>query len=199
MFALFGKAFRAINKPEIVNSENNKNCLVEVEFEINGKEYKVRRGIKPNVFEIYRDNELIEKDSDVDSYQTYLESHILRMNFKTFVQIVILGSAGYIPFMQLKSADRKEITETLLDCEIYSVMHILGKQKLQAIKGALDKNETEQRLLNNSLSVIESNIKQMQDANKTDIKALEKTIEKNLKTIEANKKKINTVNFTVVR
>lgn len=190
-FVLYGKAFRDITKPRLVNSENGKDCLVEVKFEILGVDYIVRRGIKPNIFEIYKNGELIPKDSDVDSYQTYLETNILRMGYKTFVQIVILGSASYTPFMQLKGPERKEITETLLDCSIYSTMHILGKQKLQNLKQSIDKQETEIRLLNISVSNAETNIQKLKESSKTDIKKLIDQIKTNKNKIEAHKKIID--------
>ena len=100
-FALFGKAFRNINKPNLVNSINGKDCRVEVEFDTNGKSYKIVRGIKPNLFEIYQDSVLLNQDASVRDYQDYLEKFILKLNYKSFTQIVILGSASFTPFMQL--------------------------------------------------------------------------------------------------
>ena len=100
-FALFGKAFRNINKPNLINSINGKDCVVEVEFDTNGKSYKIIRGIKPNVFEIYVNDLMLNQDSASRDYQDYLEKNILKMNYKSFTQIVILGSASFTPFMQL--------------------------------------------------------------------------------------------------
>jgi DNA repair exonuclease SbcCD ATPase subunit len=130
-FVLFGKAFRKINKPLLVNSINEKDCVVEIEFSNNGKNFKVIRGIKPNIFQIYCDGVFINQDSESKDYQSYLEKNILRMSFKTFTQIVILGSASFTPFMQLSSGDRRNIIEDLLDIKIFSVMNIIAKQKLQ--------------------------------------------------------------------
>ena len=129
-FALFGKAFRNINKPNLVNSINGKDCRVEVEFDTNGKSYKIVRGIKPNLFEIYQDSVLLNQDASVRDYQDYLEKFILKLNYKSFTQIVILGSASFTPFMQLSAADRRAIIEDLLDIQIFSSMNTVVKDKL---------------------------------------------------------------------
>ena len=129
-FALFGKAFRNINKPNLINSINGKDCVVEVEFDTNGKSYKIIRGIKPNVFEIYQDAVLLNQDAAVRDYQDYLEKFILKLNYKSFTQIVILGSASFTPFMQLSAADRRAIIEDLLDIQIFSSMNTVVKDKL---------------------------------------------------------------------
>jgi len=108
-FALFGKAFRAITKPQLLNSINGKDCIVEVEFSTGNKSYKIVRGIKPAVFEIWCDGVMINQEAAVRDYQEYLEKFILKLNYKSFTQIVILGSASFTPFMQLKPGDRREI------------------------------------------------------------------------------------------
>jgi DNA repair exonuclease SbcCD ATPase subunit len=128
-FALFGKPFRNINKPNLLNSINGKDCIVEVEFNIGNKQYKIVRGIKPNLFEIYQDGELINQDAAVRDYQEYLEKFILKLNYKSFTQIVILGSASFTPFMQLSASDRRAIIEDLLDIEIFSTMNSLVKER----------------------------------------------------------------------
>ena len=110
-FALFGKPFRNINKPQLVNSINGKNCLVEITFSIGSNEYRIRRGIKPNIFEIYLNDTLMNQDSANRDYQKILEQQILRLNYKTFTQVVILGSASFVPFMQLPSNQRREVIE----------------------------------------------------------------------------------------
>ena len=139
-FALFGKPFRKINKPSLTNSVNNKDCLVEIEFSAYGKKYKIERGIKPNIFRIFVDGSLLNQDSASRDYQEYLEKYILKMNMKTFCQIVILGSASFTPFMQLTPADRRTIIEDLLDIQIFSVMNLLVKQRWQENKESVDKN-----------------------------------------------------------
>jgi DNA repair exonuclease SbcCD ATPase subunit len=139
-FGLFGKPFRKINKGGLVNSVNGKDCRVEIEFVAYGKKYKIERGIKPNVFCVYVDGTLLNQDSASRDYQEYLEKFILKMNMKSFCQIVILGSASFTPFMQLSPADRRTIIEDLLDIQIFSVMSILVKQRIQENKEHLEMN-----------------------------------------------------------
>ena len=142
-FSLFGKPFRNVNKGQLINSINGKGCLVEVEFDINGKEYKIIRGIKPNVFEIWCDNEMINQDAASRDYQKILEQQILRLNYKTFTQVVILGSASFVPFMQLSSSQRREVIEDILDIRIFSTMNSLLKEKAQETKDAILRIESE--------------------------------------------------------
>ena len=136
-FALFNKPFRNINKPQLINSINKKNLLVEIEFQTGRKFYKIVRGIKPNVFEIYADGELINQDAAARDYQKYLEESILKMNYKSFTQIVILGSASFTPFMQLPAFTRREIIEDILDIQIFTTMNSVLKDKLVEIKDRL--------------------------------------------------------------
>lgn len=139
-FVLFGKPFRKINKPNLVNAINEKNCVVEIEFETNNKQYKIIRGIKPNLFEIWCDGVFLNKDSASKDYQEYLEKFILKMGYKSFCQIVILGSASFVPFMQLTSADRRIIIEDLLDIQVFSVMNNIAKQKLMQNRESIEQN-----------------------------------------------------------
>jgi DNA repair exonuclease SbcCD ATPase subunit len=136
-FVLFGKPFRNINKPNLINTINQKDCVVEIEFDINSKSYKIIRGIKPNIFEIYQNGELINQDAASRDYQEYLENFILKLNYKSFTQIVILGSASFTPFMQLSASDRRLIIEDLLDIQIFSVMNNLLKTKLTINKDSI--------------------------------------------------------------
>ena len=129
-FAMYGKPFRNIKKNQLINTVNGKGAVVELEFSIGTKNYKIVRGIKPNTFDIYCDDVLIDQNADAKEYQAYLESHILKLNQKSFAQIVILGSASFIPFMQLPSAHRREIIEDLLDIGIFSTMNSLLKDKV---------------------------------------------------------------------
>ena len=133
-FALFGKPFRNVNKPNLLNSINGKDCVVEVTFNIGSKEYKIVRGIKPNIFEIYQDGNLVNQDAASRDYQEYLERFILKLNYKSFTQIVILGSASFVPFMQLSSSDRRAIIEDLLDIQIFSTMNSLVKERMSINK-----------------------------------------------------------------
>jgi DNA repair exonuclease SbcCD ATPase subunit len=142
-FGLFGKPFRNINKGQLVNSINGKGCEVEVEFDINGKEYKVIRGIKPNKFEIWVDSVLLNQDAAVKDYQKVLEQQILKLNYKTFTQVVILGSASFVPFMQLPSTQRREVIEDILDIRIFSTMNSLLKEKSSETKNEITRIESE--------------------------------------------------------
>ena len=136
-FALFKKAYRPINLPQLINSINEKDCLVELEFSINSTKWMIRRGLKPNIFELYRDGQLLEQDASAVDQQKWFEQNVLKMNYKTFIQIVILGSGNYIPFMQLPLAQRREIIEDLLDIRIFSSMNVVLKEKLKTIKDDL--------------------------------------------------------------
>jgi DNA repair exonuclease SbcCD ATPase subunit len=146
-FGLFGKPFRSINKPNLVNSINSRDTVVEIEFSIGNKEYKIVRGIKPNVFEIYQDKVLLNQDAAVRDYQDYLEKFILKLNYKSFTQIVILGSASFTPFMQLSAADRRAIIEDLLDIQIFSVMNGLVRERLSTNKELTAAKKSEIALL----------------------------------------------------
>jgi len=131
-FGLFNKAFRKINKNQLVNSTNEKECLVEVEFSIGNKEYKIIRGIKPNIFEIWINGELQNQAAASVDQQKHLEDIILKLNYKSFTQIVILGSASFVPFMQLSTANRREVVEDLLDIKIFSAMNSILKEKIRS-------------------------------------------------------------------
>lgn len=131
-FVLYGKPFRKINKGQLLNSINNKALMVEIEFKIGKRKYLIKRGIKPNVFEIYVNNTLLDQHADAKQYQEMLEKHILKLNYKSFSQVVILGSASFVPFMQLTAANRREVIEDLLDIQIFSTMHVLLKDKISA-------------------------------------------------------------------
>ena len=147
IFALYGKSNRGTTKKQLINSVNKKDCLVEVEFSSDGKLFKVRRGITPNIFEIFVNNKLQEQLSAVKDQQKYLEQNILKMSYKTFMQIVVLGSNNYTPFMQLSSTDRRDLVEELLDIKIFSSMNILIKDKIKN----LDKKKKELELQQNSI------------------------------------------------
>jgi len=132
-FGLFGKPFRNINKPQLLNSVNGSAALVEVEFRIGTKKVKVVRGIKPNVFEIYVNGKMYNQDANSRDYQKYLEQQILKLNYRSFTQVVILGSSTFIPFMQLKSKHRREVVEEILDIQIFSLMNMILKTQLKTI------------------------------------------------------------------
>jgi DNA repair exonuclease SbcCD ATPase subunit len=133
-FGLYGKPFRKINKPLLINTINQKNLEVEVEFRIGKRQYLVKRGLKPAIFEIYQDNKLLNQDAESKEYQEMFEKNILKLNHKSFNQIVVLGSASFVPFMQLPAAHRREVIEDLLDIQIFSSMNILLREKVQQNK-----------------------------------------------------------------
>ena len=130
-FSLFGKPFRKINKPALVNSINEKDCMTEIEFSIGRKEYKVIRGIKPNKFEIYCNGQLWNQESTLVEQQKNFEANVLKMNYKSFTQIVVLGSSTFVPFMRLPLAQRREIIEDILDIQVFSTMNVLLKDKVR--------------------------------------------------------------------
>jgi len=145
-FALFGKAHRNISKPQLVNSINNKDCLVEVEFTVHGSEYLIRRGIKPNIFEIMHNGVLLNQSSHAKEYQKILEQNILKLNHKSFHQIVVLGSSSFIPFMQLSAQNRRDVIEDLLDINVFSKMNSILKEKTSLLKDQI-KDVTHQHAL----------------------------------------------------
>ena len=142
-FALFNKAFRNISKPQLINSINGKQARVEVEFDIGRRNYRIVRGIKPAIFLIYVDGNLINQEADSRDFQRYLEEHILKLNYKSFTQIVILGSASFTPFMQLPPSHRREIIEDLLDIRIFSTMNTLLKERSSALKDTIKSIEAD--------------------------------------------------------
>jgi len=139
-FALFGKPHRKITKGQLLNSINNKDCSVEVEFTVGGKQYRIVRGLRPNVFEIYKDDTLINQNAHAKEYQEILEKNVLQMSHKSFHQIVVLGSSSFIPFMQLNSSSRRDVIEDLLDINIFSKMNSLLKEKVTQLKVSVEDN-----------------------------------------------------------
>ena len=133
-FVLFGKPYRNINIPQLTNSINEKDCLVEVNFSVGGSNYQVRRGLAPKIFEIFKDGKLVDVCANSKDYQKVLEDQILKFNMKSFCQVVVLGSTNYVPFMRLTAADRRSIVEYLLDISVFSTMNVLLKERQSAMK-----------------------------------------------------------------
>ena len=152
-FGLFGKPFRNINKPQLLNSINKKNLVVEVEFSAGGKDYKIVRGIKPNVFEIQVGGEVINQDAAARDYQKYLEESVLKLNYKSFTQIVILGSASFTPFMQLPPATRREIIEDILDIQIFTTMNTVLRDKMTELKDSIQDADSKLEVLKQKASI----------------------------------------------
>ena len=175
-FALFGKPFRNINKGQLVNSINGKGCLVEIRFSVNNKSYKVIRGIKPNKFEIYVDDELMNQDAAAKDYQKVLEQQILKLNYKTFTQVVILGSASFVPFMQLSSAQRREVIEDILDIRIFSTMNQLLKEKANDTKAEIQRIENEIANAKTKVEAQNAIIKTISDARSDTLRSIQEKI-----------------------
>lgn len=165
VFALYGKAYRNINKPQLVNSINQKNMLVEVEFSVGNNEYKVRRGIKPHVFEILKNDQLIDQDAKIKDYQEQLEQNILKIGYKSFNQIVVLGSANHVPFMQLRAHERREIIEDLLDIQIFSIMNTILKERVGKNKDTITSNEVDLKVVNSKIEMMHQNIRDLRENN----------------------------------
>jgi DNA repair exonuclease SbcCD ATPase subunit len=175
-FALFGKPFRKINKPNLINSINNGDAVVEVLFSIGKKKYKVIRGIKPNIFEIYCDDVLVNQDAKSKDYQEHLENFILKLNYKSFTQVVILGSASFVPFMQLSASDRRSIIEDLLDIQIFSSMNSIVKNKLSELKDQQKQTKYDMDLLAEKILLQKQNIEENKKNNEEQIESLKNEI-----------------------
>jgi DNA repair exonuclease SbcCD ATPase subunit len=190
-FALFGKPFRNINKGQLVNSINGKGCLVEIHFNVNSKSYKVIRGIKPNKFEIWCNDELLNQDAAAKDYQKVLEQQILKLNYKTFTQVVILGSASFVPFMQLTSAQRREVIEDILDIRIFSTMNQLLKEKANDTKAEIARIETEIMGAKTKVEAQTAIIKTISDAKADNIRSVEAKIAASLKEVESTQSEVD--------
>ncbi len=193
-FALFDKPFRKISKSKLVNSVNKKNTIVEIYFSIGNSKFTIRRGIKPNIFEIYKNGKMLDQLGSNKEMQKYLESNILKMNYKSFTQVVVLGSSSYTPFMELATPDRRVIVEELLDIKIFSSMSILAKSKFSNLK--LDLSGVDSRyeatvekidLIKNQLEMLKAQEKERNAKAQEEIKAIE---EQNVK-LKSNIKKID--------
>ena len=183
-FVLFNKPFRKINKPQLINTTNERDCVVEIEFSVNAKEYLVRRGIKPNVFDIEVNGNPLHKEADDRSNQKILEENILKVNYKSFTQIVILGSSTFVPFMQLTTANRREVIEDLLDIRIFSAMSNLIKDKMREKKDKVKSLDLKRsnvkdkiKMQQNFIDELENRGKQNIDSNNTKITKLMKEVD----------------------
>jgi DNA repair exonuclease SbcCD ATPase subunit len=192
-FALYNKPFRKINKGQLVNSINNKNAVVELEFSLYKNKYKIVRGIKPNIFEVYKNNDLINQNADSKDYQEYLEKHILKIGYKSFCQVVVLGSATFLPFMQLPAAQRREIVETLLDLQIFTTMNSVLKDKVQKNKEDFIRVEEQKRNIEEKIIIIKKYIEKREQESKESVEEKEKEIEKIDEIIISKKKELEKV------
>ena len=178
-FGLFGKPFRRIKKDQLVNSVNGRDCVVEVYFDIGRRKYLIIRGIRPTRFEIYMDSKLINQDASSRDYQKLLENNILKLNHRSFTQVVILGSSSFIPFMQLTAAARREVVEEILDIKIFSMMNVLLKQRIKNSKERSRDIAYENEILEHKIGLQENKISESQEKSKTSLTALEKKVKKN--------------------
>jgi DNA repair exonuclease SbcCD ATPase subunit len=193
-FGLFGKPFRKINKPQLLNSINQRDCVVEIEFKIGQKNYKIVRGIKPNVFEIYCDSILLNQDAAAKDYQDILENSILKLNYKSFTQVVILGSASFTPFMQLSASDRRTIIEDLLDIQIFSSMNNLVKERMSIVKEGLTKIKYDMVLAGEKIELQKHNIEEHKKHNDAEIDKKKKEIIESEQQIDKLNKEIVLIN-----
>ena len=178
-FGLFGKPFRRIKKDQLVNSVNGRDCIVEVYFDIGKRRYLVIRGIKPTRFEIFMDGKLINQDASSRDYQKLLENNILKLNHRSFTQVVILGSSSFIPFMQLTAAARREVVEEILDIKVFSLMNYILKHRIKDNKESSRDIKYENDMLQHKVTLQENKISESKEKSKTSLKALEKKMKKN--------------------
>ncbi len=183
-FVLFGKAFRNINKPQLINTTNEKDCLVEIEFKIGTINWKVRRGIKPNLFEIYKNGEQLDQSSSASDQQKWFEQSVLKMNYKSFTQIVILGSSNFVPFMQLSSTHRREVIEDLLDIKIFSSMNLIIKDKIRQLKEEIRTLELKKESLKDKVEMQKNFINELETRGKENIKGKKVKIDSLMKEVE---------------
>jgi DNA repair exonuclease SbcCD ATPase subunit len=193
VFALYGKSLRKINKPQLVNSLNGKDLLVEIEFFISKDQYMIRRGIKPAVFEIWKNGEMLNKDAAARDYQAYLEQNILKMSFKSFTQIVILGSATYVPFMELPAAARREVIEDLLDIQVFSTMNILLKDRIAENKTAIAENNHKIDLVETRITAAKEHNAEIEKMKRLEVEKLRNKVAEHLENIEKCKIEIEAI------
>jgi DNA repair exonuclease SbcCD ATPase subunit len=185
-FALFGKAFRSVKKNQLINSITQKGMVVEVEFDIGVNRYKIVRGAKPTVFEVYQNDEMLNQSAEMRDYQEHLERNILKLNLKSFCQVVVLGSASFVPFMQLSASQRREVIEDLLDLQIFTTMNSLLKDKVANNNEVLDKIANDQKVVTEKIKLVKEHLLEKQNNN-------EKIVAEKVNVIEDTKDKIDSL------
>lgn len=175
-FSLYGKAFRKIKKDQLINTTNEKGAVVEIEFNVNKVDWKIERGIKPNTFKIWRNGEELDQKASAIDQQKWLEQNVLKMNYKSFTQIVILGSSSFVPFMQLPTTSRREVVEDLLDIKIFSSMNVLIKDKIRTLKEGIRTLELKKESLNDKVKMQKNFIDELETRSQDDIKQKESKI-----------------------
>ena len=177
-FSLFGKPFRKINKPQLVNTINEKDCSVEIEFTVNSIEWKVVRGIKPAIFEIWKNGSVMDQSSSAVDQQKWLEQNVLKMNYKSFTQIVVLGSSSFVPFMQLSTSNRRDVIEDLLDIRIFSSMNNIIKEKMRTLKDEIKTLTLKKESLSDKVLMQQNFIEELEQLGKKNIEEKELNIQK---------------------
>jgi DNA repair exonuclease SbcCD ATPase subunit len=206
-FALFGKPFRKINIPQLQNSINTKDCLVELYFTIGNDEYVIRRGLGPKLFEIIKNNKLINQDAKTSDYQDVLEQQIIKMNYKTFTQVVILGSSSFVPFMQLSAADRRSVIENILDINIFTNMNTLLKGKIllskenlrditHKIENQKQKIEYQKKIINKTIGLSDEEISELNDTINQNEK-LVRELNSQIEDLENNKQSVSESDLSI--
>lgn len=192
-FALYGKAFRQIKKSQLLNSINQKELMVEIEFKIGAKKYLVKRGIKPNIFEIWCNGELLNQDAAARDYQSYLEESILKLNYKSFGQVVVLGSSTFVPFMQLKAGERRAVIEDLLDIQIFTVMNTLLKDKVSSNKEEIQEIKYQIDLLKNRIDSAKEHNESIRELKEGEVAKLKEKLKEQIALIEAEQASVETL------
>jgi len=192
-FALYGKAFRNIKKPQLLNSINQKELMVELDFAISGNKYTIKRGIKPNIFEIWKNDQLLNQDASVRDYQAYLEETILKMNYKSFGQVVVLGSSTFVPFMQLSAKDRREVIEDLLDIQIFTVMNTLLKERVSGNKEEILEIKYQIDLLSNKIESAKEHNESIRQLKQTEVAKLKDKLKEQIEIIETEQAAVDTL------
>ena len=184
-FALYGKPFRKINKYQLLNSVNNKGLEVEAFFTISGNKYVIKRGIKPGIFEVWKNGELLNQDAAARDYQTYLEDTILKLNYKSFGQVVVLGSSTFVPFMQLKAGERRDVIEDLLDIQIFTTMNTLLKERITSNKTEITEIKYQIDLLENKISSSKAHNESIRKLKQIEVGKLKEKLREQVEFIEA--------------
>ena len=196
-FALFGKSFRRCNKPQLVNSINGADCLVEVDFKIGRNEYRVQRGLSPRVFEVYKNGKLIHQDSKAKDYQKNLEQTILKLNFKSFTQVVVLGSSSFIPFMQLTAFDRRCVIEDLLDIQIFSAMNVLLKGHIVDWKEQMQRLDIDLQICDEKLKIQKQHLNKLKTQKKEHVESKQDDIKENQDEVKTLQSQIEDIQGTI--
>jgi len=192
-FGLFGKPFRNINKGQLVNSITRKDAVVEIEFWSGSNIYRIVRGIKPNIFEVYCNEKLMNQDAEMKDYQAILEKQILKINFKSFCQVVVLGSASFVPFMQLTGPNRRAIIEDLLDLEIFTKMNVLLKEQIQQNEKDVQETENDKKVVKTKIDMVHQYLKEIRSKNDEFIKNKQSVIDEYTAHIETDKHELETL------